>query len=58
MMKKREKKSEFKREVEDVESWIIERRKFFIKLLWVVGLIAALLIISHFYLRVNGLSLW
>jgi len=45
-------------EFEDVEKWIIERRKFFIKLGWVIGLVVVLLIISHFYLRISGLSLF
>ena len=39
--------------IEDVEKWIIARRKFLIKLIWVVGLILALLIISHIYLRIS-----
>lgn len=42
------------KEIKEVEGWIIERRKFFIKLAWVVGIIAVLLIISHYYLRTPG----
>ena len=34
--------------IEDVEKWILARRKFIIKLCWVVGLIAVLLIILNF----------
>jgi len=49
--------SELRREVQDVERWILERKKFFKKLAWVVGLIAALLIISNLYLRVKGAGL-
>lgn len=41
-------------EVEDVERWVIERRKFFIKLGWTILLVVALLIFSHFFLRVKG----
>ncbi|MEK6859837.1 MAG: hypothetical protein AABX54_03410 [Nanoarchaeota archaeon] len=67
MVKKRVKRkiSEFKKierkiereiehEIKDVEKWVIERRKFFIKLGWTVLLVAALLIFSHFFLRVKG----
>jgi len=38
--------------IEDVQDWVIARRKFLIKLCWVIGLIGVLLIISHFYFRV------
>jgi len=38
----------FENPTEEIESWIIERRKFFIKLTWVVGLILILLIIANF----------
>jgi len=38
---------------EEVEKWIIERRKFFKKLAWVAGIIILLLVLSHFYLRVH-----
>jgi len=51
------KRSLIKKEINELEKWIIQRRKFFIKLSWVIGLIAALLIISHIYLRVNGIGL-
>ena len=40
-------------DIEDVQDWMIARRKFLIKLTWVVGFIAALLIISHIYLRIS-----
>ncbi|VVB78895.1 Uncharacterised protein [uncultured archaeon] len=43
---------EIDREVRDVEKWILERRKFFIKLGWTVLLVLVLLIFSHFFLRV------
>jgi hypothetical protein len=39
-----------KKQIKGAESWMIERRKFIIKLLWVTGLILILLIFSHFYL--------
>jgi len=35
---------------QDVEKWMIERRKFLIKLAWVVGLVLALLIVSYLFL--------
>lgn len=44
-------------DIEDVENWVIERRKFFKKLAWVIGFIALLLILSHFYLRVRGVGI-
>jgi len=42
------------REFKEVETWMIERKKFLIKLGWVVGLIIVLLIFSHFYFRTKG----
>lgn len=56
-VKKRKKNSleqEIKQDIKEVEEWIIERKKFLIKLAWVIGFIAVLLIISHIYLRVAG----
>jgi hypothetical protein len=47
---------EIDKEVKEIEGWIIERRKFFIKLGWVVGIIAILLVLSHLYLRVAGVG--
>lgn len=52
--KKNSIEQEIKHELKEVEDWIIEKRKFLIKLAWVVGFILALLIISHIYLRVAG----
>jgi len=40
--------------IEEVEKWILERRKFFKKLVWVVSFIVVLLILSNLYLRVEG----
>tara|TARA_Y100000310_G_C20095933_1_gene540479 strand:- start:57 stop:323 length:267 start_codon:yes stop_codon:yes gene_type:complete len=39
-----------KKQIGQAESWMIERRKFVIKLLWVTGLIIILLFISSLYL--------
>ena len=39
-------------EVEDAEKWVLERRKFLIKLLWLLILISALLVISNYFFRV------
>lgn len=47
---------EIEHEIKDVEKWMIERRKFFIKLGWTVLLVAALWIFSHFFLRVKGVG--
>ncbi len=43
-----------KKDVKELEDWMKARRKFLIKLAWVIGLVAILLIISHFWLRVWG----
>ena len=42
------------KEVKEVEAWMIERRKFLIKLGWVAGGIIVLLIVSRLYLSVGG----
>jgi hypothetical protein len=47
---------ELKSELRFAERWMVERRKFFIKLGWTVGVIALLLILSNIYLRVRGLG--
>jgi len=39
-------------EVEEAEKWIFERRKFLIKLLWLLILISALLVVSNYLFRV------
>lgn len=49
---------ELVKEIEEVEAWVKERKKFFIKLGWTIGFIALLLLVSHLYLRTRGLSLW
>jgi len=48
---------EIENEVQEVEQWIIERKKFFIKLAWTVGLITALIILSNVYLRIKGVGI-
>ncbi len=45
---------EVKKEIKQAEKWMVERRKFFIKLGIVAGLIALLLILSNLFLRVKG----
>lgn len=49
--------NEIENEVQEVEQWIIERKKFFIKLAWTVGLITALIILSNVYLRTKGVGI-
>jgi len=45
----RKKKENFiEEEVEEIEKWIIERKKFLIKLVWVAGFIVLLLVILLF----------
>jgi len=43
--------------IEAVEDWVIARRKFLIKLGWVVGFIGILLILSNLYLRTFGMGI-
>jgi len=43
-----------KKDVKELEDWMKARRKFLIKLAWVIGIVAILLIVSHFLLRVWG----
>jgi len=43
-------------EIDDAEKWMKARKNFFIKLAWVAGLIIALLIFSHYYLRTGGVG--
>jgi len=49
--------NEIENEVQEIEQWIIERKKFFIKLVWTVGLITALIILSNVYLRTKGVGI-
>tara|TARA_Y100000310_G_scaffold340463_1_gene436338 strand:- start:2102 stop:2305 length:204 start_codon:yes stop_codon:yes gene_type:complete len=44
------------KDIQNVEGWMIERKKFLIKLTWVIGVVAVLLIISNIYLRVRGVG--
>jgi|TARA_B100001971_G_C18020796_1_gene447271 hypothetical protein len=48
--KKTKKKNVIEEEIEEIEDWIKERKKFLIKLGWVAGIIIILLIISKLYL--------
>ena len=48
------KKTKLQKEIQEIEQWVTERKKFFIKLSWVVGLILALVIISNIYLKLKG----
>ena len=43
-------------EIQEVENWIKERRKFFIKLGIVLILVIILIIISNYYLKINGIG--
>jgi len=45
---------EVKKEIKQAEKWVIERRRFFIKLAIVAGMITILLILSNFYLKTSG----
>ena len=53
-MVKKKKENIIEKEVKELEQWMVERKKFLIKLGWVAGLIVFLLIFSRLYLRVKG----
>lgn len=44
------------KEFKEVEGWMLQRRKFLIKLAWVLGFITLLLIVSRVYLRTKGMG--
>lgn len=50
-------KKEFNKEVNDVENWVHEKRRFFKKLGWVVFLIVLLIIASNLYLKIMGVGI-
>lgn len=45
---------DFNKQAKDVERWVIERRKFFIKLGFVLALIIILIIVSNILLTVRS----
>ncbi len=47
---------EIKKEIGKAEKWVVERRKFFIKLAKVIIFVLLLLMISNIYLRVRGIG--
>jgi hypothetical protein len=47
---------EIEEEFEEIEGWIKERRKFFIKLIITFGIIFVLWILSYVFLRVPGVG--
>ncbi|MDP3026881.1 MAG: hypothetical protein Q8N63_04180 [Nanoarchaeota archaeon] len=44
------------KEFKEVEGWMLQRKKFLIKLAWVLGFITILLVVSHVYLRTRGMG--
>lgn len=50
-------KKEFNKEVNDVENWVHEKRRFLKKLGWVVFLIVLLIIASNLYLKIMGVGI-
>jgi len=54
-IKKQKPKKSFEKQLEqefqEVEQWILERKKFFKKLAWLVGIIALILIVSQLYFK-------
>ncbi|MBT4166081.1 hypothetical protein HOE04_03525 [archaeon] len=47
------KQSKPKSEIQQIEQYIIQRKKFLIKLAWIFGITAALVILSNIYLTVQ-----
>ena len=45
---------EIGREIKEVEQWMIERKKFFIKLSWIVFLIIFLIITSNYIFNLKA----
>mgnify|MGYP001585667350 CR=1 FL=1 len=45
------------KDVDRAEKWVIARKKFFIKLGWLVFLLTLLFIFSHLFLRMRGLGI-
>ena len=45
------------KDVKQIETWMYERRKFFIKLGFIAIIVGTLLIFSHFYLRSVGMGI-
>ncbi len=43
-----------KRDIKYTERWMYERKKFLIKLAWILGFISVLLIVSNLYMKVRG----
>ena len=48
---------DFKKEIKYAEKWIYERKRFFIKLGIIIGIVGLFLIISKIYLRVKGVGI-
>jgi len=53
-VKKRSFEKGLEKEIHEVEAWVKQRKRFFIKLAWIVGFIVVLLIVSSLYLKVGG----
>ncbi len=55
--KKTSQKNQLEKEIQEVEKWIIERRKFFKKAGLIILFIIILVIISKIFLNVEGLGI-
>jgi len=44
-------------ELQQIEQYIIQRKKFLIKLAWIFGITAILVIISNIYLKIPGVGI-
>jgi len=52
--KKKGKNNKLNKEIKDVEKWILHRRRFFWKLLWVILFVVFLIFLSNKYLKIGG----
>ena len=56
-IKKRNFEKGLEKEIHEVEAWVKQRKKFFIKLAWIFGFIFVLLIVSNLYLKQLGVGI-
>ncbi len=46
-----------RKESQEVEGWVLQRRKFFVRLGWLVALVVVLWIISNIFMKVPGVGI-
>jgi len=57
MKTKKNSKNTLQKEIQEVEQWVIEKRKFLKKLGITIALIIILIIISNLYLKAKGIGI-